>query len=340
MDIFKSLSAGTIIAGVALAGGVPFHSEAQSAEIRIGSHVPPKARIAREGYTKLFKKIEKDSNGSLTVKTFWGGAITRSPRKQYESMINGLQDGSPILPSYTQKLFPDFTLLGLPFMFNDSEESSRAAWKFFETGMMRGLDKVKVIAVYTNDNGGLHLSKTVNSLDGVKGFKIRAAGPQEAKTAKFFGGSPVSMSITQVAESLNRGVIQGTLTGWSALKSFRITPLIKTSVDLPLGSRSFFLGISKKKYDGLPAAAKKAIDMNSGINTSAGFGRIWVEDSIKAKKTAADNPKRNVIKPEGAAYAALKGKFMSFHQEWIKKTKDGQKKYDTMMKILKEIRGG
>ena len=94
-------------------------------------------------------------------------------------------------------------------------------------------------------------------------------------------GIPVSTSTTQVAESLNRGVIQGTLNGWSALRSFRITPLIKTHVDVPLGVRSFFLGITKTVYDGLPAKAKAAIKADSGLSLAKEFGTLLNGDGIK-----------------------------------------------------------
>ena len=67
---------------------------------------------------------------------------------------------------------------------------------------------------------------------------------------KELGSVPVGTGTPQV--SLNRGVIQGALTGWSAINTFRITPSIKSHLDLPMGVRSFFIAVRKRIYDKLP----------------------------------------------------------------------------------------
>lgn len=334
-SVSLAVAGGLLGAAFALGGN---QAQAQMAELKIGSHTPPKSSTLRLGVIPIIRQMEKDSGGTLKFKEFWGGQLTRSPRKQFEAMMNGLQDASPVLPSYTQKLFPDFSLFALPFVFRNADESSASAWKMHEKGLLRGLGRVKVVGIYTNDNSGMHFTKKITKLSAIKGKKIRAAGPGEAAVIKLMGGVPVSMSITQVAESLNRGVIQGTLNGWSALRSFRITPLVTTHVDLPFGVRSFFLGITKSKYDGLPAKARRAVDKNSGLKTSRFLGGVnrKVGDGIRAK--AAKDDKRNLITPSAKQQKQIQARFQKLHDDWIANTPDGKKKYDTLQSILADIR--
>lgn len=326
---------------IALGAGLAFAAadvSAETATIKIGSFAPPKSFAVREGTKPWMAAVLRDAGGTLKFQEFWGGALSRSPRKQYELMMNGIQDASPILPSYTQKLFPDFTVFSLPYLFRSSEEASVAAWRLYESGNLAGLEKVYVAGVYTNDNGGMHFAVKIKSVAEIKGKKMRAAGPGEAAVIKAMGGIPVGMSITQVAESLNRGVIQGTLNGWSALGSFRITPLIKSHVDQPFGVRSFFLGINKKVYDKLPAKAKQAIQKNSGLAYSRRFGQLNGGRGVTFRRKAKEDPKRNVLTPTPAEYKAQAAKFQAFHERWKAASPDRAKKYKALQAILADIR--
>jgi TRAP-type C4-dicarboxylate transport system substrate-binding protein len=211
-------------------------------------------------------------------------------------------------------------------------------WKLYERGLINGLDKVYVAAVYSNDNGGMHFNSVLRSLDDVHGKKIRAAGPGEADVIQAVGGTPVSMAITQVAESLNRGVIDGTFNGWSALNTFRITPLIKTHVDMPFGVRAFFMAINKKVYDGLPATARKAIDKNSGLEFSKEHGTHWAAEGMEVRKESAKE--RIVLAPNKDELKVWSAKFTRFHDAWIKEadTAHRRKLYDATMDLLKALR--
>ncbi len=137
---------------------------AQSAEIKVGTFASAKSFTVRDMYIPWIAKVEKESGGAVKFKQFWGGALIRSPRKQYEGLLNGIQDASPLLPSYTHKLFPDFSFNARPFLFRDGEEASSVGWKMYQAGHLRGLDKVFVAGIWTNDNGGMHFNKKLNAI--------------------------------------------------------------------------------------------------------------------------------------------------------------------------------
>ncbi len=322
------------VAGTIATGAVA----ADPAVIKIGSFTPPKAAYLNQVLIPWLRKVETDSEGMLKFQEYWGGALIRSPRKQWEGLNNGIQDAATIIPAYTSKLFPDFTFYSLPFLFRGtgSVEGTLVGWKMYERGLIGGLEKVHVVAVYANDNGGLHFNRILKSLDDMKGLKVRVPGSKQAAVLKLLGIVPVGMGTPQVAESLNRGVIQGTLTGWSALNMFRITPLIKTHVDLPMGSRSFFVAIHSRVYDRLPRKAKAAIDKNEGLGLSLALGTFYERDGNKMRTETAG---RGVIRPSPAEQAKLFEKFKPFHDQWIKDTKDGAKKYKAIQEILAKHRG-
>ena len=322
--------------GVVLVGTSP--AAAEPTVVKVGSFTPPASGFLVDLLIPWLRTVEQDSDGTLKFQEFWGGQLIRAPDKQYEGMLNGLQDASQILPSYTQALFPDFGIFSLPMMFRGvgALEASIAGWRLFEQGMLGGLDKVYVNGVYCNDNSGLHFNRPIKSLDEIKGLKVRVAGPEEADVIKVLDLVPVAMGTPQIAESLHRGVIQGTLTGWSALTMFRITPLIKTHVDVPLGVRSFFMGVTKTVYEKLPAKAQQSMAKHGGMKLSRAMGEYYEKDGVAMRKNLEG---RQVIEPTAAELADMAKKLRPLHDQWIASTPGGAAKYKAMQDILASIRG-
>ena len=308
--------------------------------IKLGSTSPAKASQVKYVYKPWIAQMEKDSEGTLEIQAFYGGSLVRSHRKQYEGLVNGLQDGATVVTSYTEKLFPDFGLFSLPFMFRGTgcEEAAYAAWNLYEQGMIGGLDKVHVVAVFTNDNSGMHFNKPLKSIEDIKGLKIRAAGPGEAGVIEALGAVPVAMSIAQVAESLHRSVIEGTLNGWSALNTFRITPLIKSDLDMPFGVRAFFIAFNKKAFDALPAKAQQAIDKNGGLELSMTFGKFWANEGGEMRAKLAKE--HTVLRPsDDELEAKWEPKFHHIRQAWIDEDKaHRQKLFDETKKLVAQYR--
>lgn len=306
--------------------------------VKIGSFTPPRSAFLIEITIPWLRKIEQDSGNTIKFQEYWGGQLIRAPDKQFEGMMNGIQDAAQILPSYTQALFPQFSVFSLPFVFRGAgaAEGSFAAWKLHEQGLLGGLDKVYVTAVYTNDNSGLHFNREIKSIAEIKGLKVRVAGPEEAEVVQTLDLVPVALGTPQVPESLNRGVIQGALVGWSAINQFRITPLVKTHVDIPLGVRSFFQGINKSVFDKLPDKAKQAVAKNSGLELSMQYGRYYENDGGRMRKDPKD---RTVVTPSRAEMDALHAKFKPQHDKWIQETPNGAKVFKSLQDILAGLRG-
>ena len=114
----------------------PFAVSAETVTLKIGSHTPGKSNHIRNGLIPWCRAVEKDSGGTLKFQEFWGGQLSRSPAKQYELLINGIQDATTVLPSYTQELFPDFSLFSLPYLFRNAAEGSVAMWRMYEKGLL------------------------------------------------------------------------------------------------------------------------------------------------------------------------------------------------------------
>jgi len=304
--------------------------------VKFGTFIPPNSVVMRVACKPWMDAVERDTAGRVKFQLFLGGSLSRAPEKQYELLLNGVQDATVVLPSYTQALFPDFSLLSLPYLVNGAEEASVATWRMVASGLLTGLDNVHIVTAFTNSNSAVNLNKKIASADQLKGLKIRVAGPEESAIVKTIGATPVGMGIGQVAESLNRGVIDGALAGWSALNTFKIVPLIKIHYDEPYGVRTFFLALSKPVFQSLSAADKAIVTKHGGEALARQTGKATDdEDRVLIEKV-----KDNILRPSAAERPAREKLFQAFHEEWIAEQKDGRKKYDAARKILADIRAG
>jgi len=309
--------------------------------LKFGNVSPAVANHIRSVMIPFMRKVEQDSGDTVKFQEFWGGALIRAQNKQFEGMINGIQDGTIVLPALTHELFPEMGLFGLPFLFEGSgaRQASIVGHKLYEQGLFSGLEKVHFLAFVGLDNAGIHFNRDISSLDDLKGLKIRIAGPEEAGTIELLGAAPVSTAITQVAEALNRGVVQGAIAAWSATRQFRMYPLIKSHIDLPLGTRCLFIALSKSAYDKLPAPAKKAVDDNSGLKFSTAYGTFMESDAMEVRRQAAADPDHKVITPSKAEFERVRAMMRPIHDRWIADTPNGARVYRAAQEIIASMRG-
>jgi len=304
--------------------------------LRFGSHAPAPSAMVKDGLAVMLKNIERDAGGSLKIEDYWGGALIKAPDKQYEALLNGIQQATMVFPAYTEALFPDFSLFNLPFLFKSGEEATTVAWKMHEAGLLRGLEKVKLLSIFCSPPAGMFLARRETAISAVHGKRIQGGGPTEAKIIEAMGGAAVAMSVAQAPEALSQRLIDGCQTSWTGIASFKVIRLLKTFIDMPLGQSVYFAAISKEFYDSLPEAARAGIDKNSGLQESLRMATVLHEEADRSKQQARTTAGAVVIKPEATSqeYKDLETKFRVFHTDWIGKTPDGQKKFDTALQLL------
>ncbi len=318
-----------------------FAGTANAAEtIRAASFTAAQATTVRTVMKPWMDAVTKEVGGDIKFQSFWGGALGRSPVKQYELVVNGIADVAFIVPSYTLAQFPEMSLFSLPYLFRSGEEASTAAWRLYKEGVLTGFEKVHPVTIYASDNNALHLSKPVKSLDDVKGMKIRTAGPQESAVIGLFGATPVGMGMPAVTESISRGVIAGTLQSWTGVRSFRVANVTKGHIEEPLGTLPFVIGMNRTAYDKLPANARASIDKNGGLGLAKQGGIAFDRTSASYSAKLREDSSRSFIKVDGEQAAKREKMFFALHEDWKKSVKDGTAKYNRLIEVLAEIRSG
>jgi len=259
---------------------------------------PSKADNVRNVWTPYFEMINKEGGDILKIEIFPGGTLGRNPMHQIKILENGVADMVQIINAYHQTgRLSDDQVTATPFMARDCVECAQAVEYMQEKHVLRGYEDLVVLGQVCLSIYGIHTNFPVKVPADLKGTKMRTAGKLFHALAGGFGATPVAMPVTKVAESMSRGVVDGTFQDWTGMAVFRINDVAKYHLMVPLGTNMLSVAMTKKKYDSLPPKAKALIDKYKGEP----FTRFWADRlSVRIKEIVSSiekNPKHHIYTP-------------------------------------------
>jgi TRAP-type C4-dicarboxylate transport system substrate-binding protein len=271
-----------LLAAAAISGFGTQAATAQEVTLRVHQFLPAQAPVPRNFIAPWAKKVDEESKGRIKVELFPTMQLGGSPPQLYDQAKDGVVDIVWTLPGYTPGRFPRTEAFELPFIAGNAEQTSQAAWDYYEKHLRDEFKDVKVIAVHTHGPGLIHAKGNgIRRLEDMKGVKLRAPTRIINELMKTLGATPVGMPVPQMPEALSRGVIDGTVVPWEVTAPLKVAELVNTHTNFE-GNRSlyvafFVFAMNQKKYDSLPADLKKVIDANSGKMASQWVGKVMDE---------------------------------------------------------------
>jgi len=149
--------------------------------------------------------------------------------------------------------------------------------------------------------------KAVASIKDVKGMRIKA-NAENADIVTNLGAAPVTMPVSDAYDSIQRGVIDGTLFPIEALQGYKIGEVVKTVIqDYGMSyMTSMYVIMNKDRWNAISAEDRKAIEK---INDAYAVkqAKQWVELDAKAKDFAVQKGVKflDVSAADQASTAAL-----------------------------------
>ncbi|MFN3351198.1 TRAP transporter substrate-binding protein [Pseudorhodoplanes sp.] len=270
-------------AAAAAASALPMVRAFAAEELKLASFVPPTHSIWVNPITPWAKEVEAKSGGKMTVRLFPSMQLGGKPPELYRQMATGIADIVFTLPGYTSGDFPMLSMTELPGTAESAEDGTRKLWanmKFFE----KELEAAKVLMLWNSDNAGLmSREKPIRTLADMKGMRIRTPSAAQSAQLEALGAIPVSMPVTQIYNSLERGVIDATMIPLSAMLDFKLLEVVKhLTTGAPLGRSPFMVTMNRKRYEGLPPDLKKVIDDTTGLEMSLGGARSYDKKNTEA----------------------------------------------------------
>ena len=209
------------------------------------------------------KEIEKRTQGRVKVTVFSAGTLT--PADQcYDGVVKGISDIGMSCFAYTRGRFPLTEVLDLPLGYPNGKVATYVVNDFYQMFKPKELNDVQVMYLHAHGPGLLHTIKPVKKLEDMKGLKIRSTG-LSSKVVSSLGGVPVAMPQGSTYESLQKGVVDGTIGPLEVLKGWKQGEVIKNTTNCSsVGyTTTMFVVMNKKKWHALPKDIQQIIsDVN------------------------------------------------------------------------------
>jgi tripartite ATP-independent transporter DctP family solute receptor len=184
--------------------------------LRFAGNLPVGHHITR-GQEYFAKLIEEKTGGRVKVEVYPGGQLFQD-KDMVKAVPSGVVDMAEVTLSQWTGVAPSLLLLDLPLYFEDRAHIWRTVDGEAGELMAKQMEGVGVKLLYYMDYGMIQLASRspLKTLDDFKGKKIRAFGELPSEALKLLGASPVFLGGGEVYMGLQRGTIDGAISGVSS----------------------------------------------------------------------------------------------------------------------------
>ncbi len=214
-------------------------------------------------YIKFYKEaLEKASNGRIEV-----GIYPRSELGPIPRMIDGLQLGTIeayIGPAdFYVGVEPRFGVFSTPMLFREKDHATATVFDpsinndILELGIPKGIVGLGVFATGSSNYAAKNPLMRLSDFSGKK-LRVNATAMEREKMRRL-GATAVPLPLNEVLPSLQRGVIDGTMSGTAIFVAFKFNDVVKTITitnDTMLVSLAV---VSKVWLDKLPPDLRKIV---------------------------------------------------------------------------------
>lgn len=206
-------------------------------------------------HTEFAKEIEKRTNGRVKIQVFQSGSLLGAPA-MYQGIRNGIADMGNGISSYSPGNFPFTSIAELP---NEAESGwaiSYAQYDFLMKYQPKEWNDVHLLTVFSPgcDVMGIGMGKEpILKLEDWKGKSIRT---NHADIVVALGGTVKDVPMSEVFDSISKGVLDGVVGSTEPLKSWKLGDVCKYVTINPAQAQPsimWYNAMNKDTWNSLPA---------------------------------------------------------------------------------------
>lgn len=322
MTLFGKALGALALAAASLPALLLPDAAAAKVELKLSTYLPPQHQMSK-ALEAWAEDLRTRSKGELDITVFPAGQMGPPPR-QLDMVRTGVADIAFIYTAMTPGRFPRTDLLSLPFQMLDDEGAqisiADASWMATRMRDDFAADAPGVHFLYyvISTAGGFFMrDKAVEAPDDLKGLRVRPTSGAVSEMLAAMGASPATVSPTELADAIGKGVVDGAVFNFEGGKVFGLAQSVKQVTQLSFASGNFGLAINQDVYDRLPAELKALIDETTGPEAGRRIGALYdaaetageedmVARGVQVRRLTGEQlaPFRTALAPVGEAMLA------------------------------------
>jgi TRAP-type C4-dicarboxylate transport system substrate-binding protein len=323
---------------VALSAALGSAANAEPIPLKFAFPAPPQSLVHVWGSQPWMEEVQKSAAGTIEIK-FYPGPALGNFHNIYDRMLNGVADIAFGTFSDMAGVFPRTTVSNLPFQAQSCYDAGLALWRILENGTIAPeYEKVRTLALFTFPPSGFHSNKPLKTAADFKGMKLTSNSRVGSRVVELLGASPVTVTPPEVYPSLQRGLAQGAVIGWSAFFPFKLHEVTKYHLEAPFGNSASFFFMNKDVYAKLPEQAQRAFDRHSGEVFAKTLGRASDRMQADGRAGVEKMPGHVVTTVSDAEAERWKHILSPMVDEWLRDVPDGARVLAAYREEIAKIR--
>ncbi|WP_018924327.1 TRAP transporter substrate-binding protein [Salsuginibacillus kocurii] len=255
------------------------------------SHFFPSNHIKETDVVDYFiTELQDRTDGQVEFESYPGGQLAE-PDGQYEAAATNVADAGFSVHSYTPSQFPLTSVMELPFVGTSGEEASQTLWDLYDEfpEIQEEYEDTYPLWLSTSEPGQIFtVDQPVESPEDLEGLQIRSPSPEVNAWLEEMGATPVSMSMDETYEALERGVVDGTVGPPHTLLDYSLQEVIDYVTVGDFYMTTFFAVMNQGSYEMLDEEAQQALDELAGAEMSQHSGQIIDEREQEAMEAVEE----------------------------------------------------
>lgn len=309
----------TALGAVAIAGSAQAQAEFK---LRWGHYLPDTEYVQVE--KDFAKAVEERTDGRVDIETVYSGGLG----KGNEIMTlagRGAIDMASVVPGYYPDQLLYWKVYQIPQIFDtprQAMETSAAAYEALPV-FQEELDKYNVKFLFHQPLGSYFFNgpdENCDTVEGLKGKKIRTFGADIPKAVEAIGAVPVSVGVGEVYEALQRGTLDYSWLNLGNILSNRLHEVGKNVCGPAMSIAGHLIVIGQDTWNDLPEDIQQIM-----IEEAEKAGKAYIDDIDRLEQESGEQieAEGGVIK-EFPASEMAKWKEMSpdLLQAWVDSMKE------------------
>lgn len=234
--------------------------------------------------------VRERTNGLVNITVYAAGELPYSATEFAQLVSDGTIEMAAVPSSYISGECPTTAVSAWPMLAGAIEEIDTAldaALPFAQAEL-----NSKNIEIVGSQSFPMQTmfgtGKAPESLEDLKGLKMRVFDPYQADLLAAVGISPISMVMSEVASSMQKNVINSALTGVIGAYEAKWYDFIDWGYLMPVAASNCYLVINKDLLDGLPEEIQQII-YEEGANYTAAVNAYNAQAIPDAAKNLEDH---------------------------------------------------
>jgi TRAP-type C4-dicarboxylate transport system substrate-binding protein len=295
---------------------------AQTIELKLHHFLGPKSPAHAQMLVPWAQRIEKSSGGRVKIEVFPSMTLGGKPPQLINQARDGVVDMVWTVNGYTAGLFPRSEVFELPFVHTNSAVATNLAMRaMYDQYLKAEYSGVHPLFLHVHAGQAIHMvDKEVRKPADLQGMKMRIPTRTGAWIIEALGAAPVGMPVPDLPQALSKKVVDGAFIPWEIIPPLKIQDVTDFQIEGPnrvrFGTTTFQVSMNQKRWDSLPADAKRAFEANSGEAWVREVGEIWTKSEDFGIGLAIKAGNKHIVLTE-AELQQFRDKLEPVVQRWI-----------------------